>query len=413
MPQARGTQFGLAIYDEDTYGQDPASPVGKKIYLKTSDLKSSQNRIHDDTLTQDRSRAEPALGNKDAAGNIDVALNAESFCYLLKHALGVVTTGRPVSQQPTNVTGVVAEYAEKTAPAGNGTLSFTASGTTLAWAASGDTAGAAQDVSGGGSFTLQSNTAGQSITVTVTPGSLPGSNQSDANITVVAAYEHRFTLGDLPTGMTVEKDYGANISGSGRLEKFNGCKVGSMALSFPQEGYPAATFSLKGAGSAAAATSIDASWTDPGHVAFSSFAAVVKEGGSGIAVLTEANIGLDNGLDESGYTLGSGTRGQLPEGFATIDGDITAMFDSNTLLNKALTDTETSLQITMSRGDGYGTAGNETLDILVQQLKYEPVSPGIDGPAGVFINLPFKGYRNSSGTKLGLLVTVRNQLSSV
>jgi hypothetical protein len=53
-------------------------------------------------------------------------------------------------------------------------LAYTASGTTLSWGG-----GTAQDVSGGGAFTLDDG-AGNTVKATVTPGSLPAGDASDS-----------------------------------------------------------------------------------------------------------------------------------------------------------------------------------------------------------------------------------------
>lgn len=413
MAQARGTDFSLILYEEDTYGSDPGAPAGVVIHSRGTSLGANQNLQDDPTLNSNRAQAEPGKGNVDVSGDIPVTANAESMAWLLKHLMGVVVTGRPISQQPANVTGVVAEYAEKTAtPGAAGNLAFTAVGSTLTWTANGDTAGTPVDVSAGGVFTLQSGTGGEALTVTVTAGGLPGADQSDANITVVNAYEHRFTIGDLPVGLTFDKDFGPAISGSGRVEGLNGCRINAATLRFPQEGYPEGTFSLVGAKQVLRTTALDATPIDPGHTGFTAFTAAVKEGGATIATLKEADITVNNDLDTDGYVLGgSGTRVQLPEGFATVGGRVRGLFTSAALLDKAVNDTESSLQIDLTRGDGWGTAGNEFVGFTVQQLKYELTSIPVDGPKGIVVDMPFKSYRKGSDN--GLLVTVRNQIDTI
>lgn len=61
-----------------------------------------------------------------------------------------------------------------------------------------------------GAFTLESGTAGSALCVTVDQASLAGANPSDT-IPVLAAYEHELTVGDLPIGLTIERDYGSTI----------------------------------------------------------------------------------------------------------------------------------------------------------------------------------------------------------
>lgn len=225
-------------------------------------------------------------------------------------------------------------------------------------------------------------------------------------------YTHTLTLGDLPAGLIVEKDYGANISGSGRYEYFNGCRVNSASFKFPSEGYVTANFDIKGAKSTLASSPLDATLDDAGHTSFSAFQAAILEGGSAIAVVTDAEIKIDNGLDAGVYVIGgAGVRSALPEGFATISGSITALFSDATLLTKSINGTASSLKITLSRGTGDGSAGNESIEFLVEQMLYERASPPIDGPAGLKITLPFKGYR--SGANNGLKITLKNAVATI
>lgn len=413
MPQARGSQMAITIYEEDAaaYGQDPAVPVGQRIYTTGCTLSSSQAKLEDDTLFNDRSMTKPDGGNLDVGGNLPMKLAAEDSATLLKHALGAVASYRPVLDTTTNVTGVSLNRAESTCPAGDGTLAFTAVGTTLSWTANGDSAGAAVDVSAGGDFTLQSGTAGSALYVTVAAGSLPVGDASDIDITVTNAYEHHFTIGDLPTGLTIERDYGANITGVGRFERFHGCRVGSMALNFPQNGYVSADFSFKGASSTLDSALLDAVPDDDGHTSFSTASlTVMEEGGAAIADIGEMGVTLDNGLDEASFALGSNARSDLPEGMAKITGSVSGMFRDASLLTKAINDTTSSLRNVLKRGTGDGTTGNEYIETHIQNLTYERKSPEVSGPGGVRFNWAFTGFQ--VGTDLGLKFIVRNQVAA-
>lgn len=420
MPQARGTQSRFVLYDETTYGEDPGAPDGQLLRVKSYGVVSSQPKQDSETIPDagdNRARSEALPGNIDVAGSIVVELGGLQEDKLFKHLCGGVIIGRPVTPPAApNVTGVEYVRAEDTCPTGVGTLTFAIAGTTLAWAANGDTAGTAVDVSAGGEFTLESNTAGGSITVNVTAGSLPAGNASDADVTVVAAYQKEYTPGDLPVGMAHDKDYGSNISGTGRVEHFNGIRIGRASIKLPQVGPVEATFECMGANSALASAILDATPTDNGHNPFSGFHIVAEEGGAGIGILKEASVEIANELDEDGYTIPApggvaGIRGSLAEGFASCSGNINALFESAALINKAIGDTESSLKFTISRGDGYGTAGNEAVIVRINQLKYERATPPIEGPGGVNVNLNFKAHLGSDGTAPYTII-VRNQVNT-
>jgi hypothetical protein len=226
-------------------------------------------------------------------------------------------------------------------------------------------------------------------------------------------YTHTMELGDLPVGMIIEKDFGSNISGN-RYQYFNGCRVASAQFEFPQEGFPTGSVAIVGAKETNDSSPLDASLDDNGNTPFSAFDASIEEGGSSIAIVTQASINVNNGLDESTFVIGgAGERSALPEGFATVTGSLTALFESTTLLDKAINGTESSLKITLSRGTGLGSAGNESIEFFVQQLLYERVSPPITGPAGILVTLPFKSYLNSDGVTSALQVTIKNAVATV
>lgn len=226
-------------------------------------------------------------------------------------------------------------------------------------------------------------------------------------------YSHVITIGDLPVSFTYEKDYGANITN--RYEKFNGCRVGSCEFSFPQEGWQTAAFQILGASRALGNSPLDATVTDPGHTAFSGRQqATIQEGGSDIAYVQDLKFSIDNGLDQNTYALGgNGVRRAADEGFASISGTLTALFESDALLTKAVNDTETSIQITLSRGDGLGSAGNESIDFQLNQLTFAQTSPEIGGPAGLLVPLAFNGYANAAGSDLGLQITLKNAVATL
>lgn len=94
MPQARGSQMTVALFEESVYGVDPGAPAGKKIYVKAFTGGATQALLTPETLTGTRTRTLPDRGNIDAAFALPVELSAENHGPLFRHALGnVVTTG--------------------------------------------------------------------------------------------------------------------------------------------------------------------------------------------------------------------------------------------------------------------------------------------------------------------------------
>lgn len=401
---ARGTEAAFTLYDETEYGVEPNSG-GRRVYLTSCGLNVAQNLLQDETLGIDngRFRPEPDLGNVDAQGTLASNISPRSMGPLLKHALGQVSTGRPVSAPAApNITGVTVIQAEKTCPTGDGTLTWNESGGTLQWAANGHSPGATVAVAADGTYTLESGTPGAALTVEVKVSQLPDANKSDT-ITVVNAYRHVFTCGELPAGFTFEKDYGSAISGDGRIERFVGCRIADVTFDLPQEGYVTASWNVRGANGSLKATPINASPTNPGHKSLTSaMLSVMEEDGTKVADIRQLRIQLNNELDDqSGYTLNPdspGVRTELTEGFATVNGEFTALFRSPARLQKAHNGTTAKLRCKLQQGNGLGTLGNESIEFVLGALRYARRSPEISGPQGVVQTVSFEGYGSESLT---------------
>jgi hypothetical protein len=103
-----------------------------------------------------------------------------------------------------------------------------------------------------------------------------------------------------------------------------------------------------------------------------------------------------------------------PEGFVSVRGEMTSIFSSATLLNKAINSTESKLQIDLTRGAGTGaSSGNEKLTLLLEELKYEPNFPVVEGPGGLLVRLPFVAYQRSTAYAFKATALIPNDMSSI
>lgn len=224
-------------------------------------------------------------------------------------------------------------------------------------------------------------------------------------------YTHTYTVGALPESFGVEVDYGSVISGAGRYVRYNGLRINKAAFKFPTEGACTVSFDVLGAATTSFAAPLDATITDSGHTAWSVFNATIKEGGAVSAQVKTLDFDLMNDLDSDGYVIGSaGKRVDAIEGFSTISGTLTALFKDTVLLDKAAAGTTSSLEITLTRGDGLGTANNESMTFTIPNLLYEQKKPGIQGPKGVLITLPFKAF--GVGVLGGMQLVVKNAVAT-
>lgn len=228
-------------------------------------------------------------------------------------------------------------------------------------------------------------------------------------------YTHTFAVANgLPPGALFDLDFGAAITGAGRFVRYSGCRISRAQFSFPATGLQTASFDVRGAGvDATAVAALDATPTDPGHTAWSAKnLALVFDAGATVVKAESASVTWDNDLDDSVFAVGDqGTRSELPEGLAKVSGQIAAFFTSAALMNKALADTDVSLVITLSRGDGLGSAGNESLAITIPSLVFAVKTPAVDGPRGLKFTSDFTAHRTSG--ELAVTAVLKNARATI
>lgn len=229
--------------------------------------------------------------------------------------------------------------------------------------------------------------------------------------TGAAPYSHTFKISDLPAGMMIEKQFpDLTIP---EYFRFTGCKVNSMKIGIKPEGFIDATFSFMGAASTVTLASYDSTPTDYSVAAvggtFDGFEATIFEGGSSLGIATEIDVTLENNLDGSIYVIdGTGKRYAIPEGMAKVSGNIKALFEDMTLYNKAVNNTETSLLITLKHGTGVGSAYNEKMDILIDEIILQPAAPVVTGPTGIMVELGFTGFYKDGARASAMSIVLWN-----
>lgn len=212
-----------------------------------------------------------------------------------------------------------------------------------------------------------------------------------------APYTHTFKISSLPVGMTLEKQF--TDLAVAKYFQYTGLKVNSFRFTARTEGMIDCTVGVMGKKEIVSGESFDSTATDLGHTPFDAMDASITEGGSELAICTEIDFTLENGLDGGNYVIDrTGQRRSLPAGTVRISGNVRAVFEDVTLYNKAINNTETSLSVEFKKGTGAGsTAGNEKLTIHVPELIFQPNAPVVSGPAGVVVELPFEGYYSDDG----------------
>ncbi|GMB00234.1 phage tail tube protein [Pelosinus sp. IPA-1] len=215
-------------------------------------------------------------------------------------------------------------------------------------------------------------------------------------------YQHVFKIGTTQPSMVLEKGF----TDIGQYALLNSCKISSFKVGFGGEDELTASMTIMGAKEALSSTPY---MTNPSNIVLSRFTnlqASIEEGGAAIATITKGDFTIDAGLDGTQYTIGNGgLRSDIPAGIYKISGNITALFDGATLLEKALTGTKSSLKVKFS-------ANNHSLEFLFPEITYERSTPGITGPAGVLITLPFHAFYQSNTDNSAVKATLVNSVAS-
>jgi len=219
-------------------------------------------------------------------------------------------------------------------------------------------------------------------------------------------YNHVFTVPDTQDSLTIEIGY-TDIS---QYIKYNGCKINGMTIDIGGDGELVANFDVVGAKyNEPAGTSFDGTPTDVSLARLSNFQAAVKEGSTPaeISNATSVNVNIGCNLDTSQYVIGGGgILGAIPEGIVSVGGNLTALFEDDSLIDKAINVTESGLQITFTNGS------SSIVDIYMPEIYYSVATPPVSGPQGIVQSLDFQGFYANNATTSALQITVTNTTAS-
>lgn len=222
-------------------------------------------------------------------------------------------------------------------------------------------------------------------------------------------YTHTIKIGSSVPSFLIEKGF-TDIT---QYFKYNGCKINQLSLSVTTEGFVICTFDWLGAKETTGVAPFDATPTDLGKQSFSNCGiGTIEEGGASIAIVTSIDsLTISNQLDGDNYVINPAApceRHNLPEGYVAVTGTLNAIFEDLTLYNKAKNNTESSLKVIWSKGDGLGSAGNESIEMFIPELIYGQNAPIVEGPQGVMVELPFEGYYDDHADASAFEIVLKN-----
>lgn len=388
MAQARGALVRLLMQKESTYRTAPAAAAVVMPFTNW-DVKRTPNRQANNTVNQSPFREKTSPGDPVVGGSFESILELRTIGYWLQLLLGAPTTGKAVTTQPVNVTGVTVQYAGSDCTSGAGTLTYVSSGTTLAWTPASGTIGTAVDVSAGGHFTLQGGGGGKTLRVTVTAGALPVGNQNDATINVSATLKaHAFPINTTlrPSALTE-----AQHSDLGKYYRVLGLKLGELGwdvLGNEQN--------IRGSVMAAVETEevavFDANPTVLTAVRACAGKGVISDNSTGLGTIVGGSVGINNNL--TGYPCADGLEGYgaIDNGELTIGGSIRAMFDAGGAYALARDGTSTRMRI-----ESAAVSGADTFKLVIDAPTVElgENAPAKTGKSGLFADLNWSVHKGT------------------
>jgi hypothetical protein len=180
---------------------------------------------------------------------------------------------------------------------------------------------------------------------------------------------------------TIERKF-ANIAVP-EWHRFTGCEINSLSLSITPDAIVTGSFGIIGKDQVidtaiiTGATYPAATVTEP----YDSFTGTINEGGSSIGIITGIDLTIENGLTPL-FVVGSDTTDRPSIGKSRVTGTVNAYFESKTLLEKFINETESSFDFTL-------TDGTSSIQFDMNTIKYTGGQPDVDGDGEVTIALPF------------------------
>ncbi len=172
--------------------------------------------------------------------------------------------------------------------------------------------------------------------------------------------------------------------------RYTGCEVNTMSISIAPNSMIGVSFGFIGKDQSIAQTAIAGSSysTLTDTCQFDSFTATINEGGSPIALVTEMEVTLENGIEPQ-FVVGSSTTLRPSIGRCNVTGSITVYLEDQAMLTKFQNETESSLDITMTDPDG------NTFQIEIPKLKYNSGQPDVSGEGSVTVSMDFQAIYDS------------------
>jgi hypothetical protein len=199
--------------------------------------------------------------------------------------------------------------------------------------------------------------------------------------------------GVLRRSFTFERFFGDILTADKPYHRFTGVELNTLALAINANAMITGTLTVVGKGMVTDTVIIPSSTvaapttTSP----LDSFTGTLNENGSPIAVITEIQLNLENGL-EPRFVVGSKETILPSVARSNCSGQITAFFENSTLLDKFINETESS--IVFETPDATGAKYTFTLP----RIKYNGGQPDVQGEGPITLSMPFQALLHAASS---------------
>lgn len=219
-------------------------------------------------------------------------------------------------------------------------------------------------------------------------------------------------------GLSLEKRF----NDINKFLRYWGCRIDSLNLNFPQEGYVTGSMNLLGFGEISdenasqyqppgtygpSGVSVSPAATFPTDEPFVTFSSVIQEGNplANVTFVQSASIAINNAFEQDGFIIGSRYRACLTPGKRSITGNLQIFFKNLIHYNKFLNETRTALRFYFERG-------SKSIEFYLPRVEFTGESPKISTPGGLSMNLPWRAlYDSTEGC--ALRVTIKSTEANI
>jgi hypothetical protein len=396
MAQSQGSNCKVGYQFETTFRRLPTSPALTEAYYKAANFSGKFDLIKSEIIRSGGNPIMPSRGNQSCAIGLSTTLAPQLAALINKGIIGSnTTTGGGSPYTHVGKIGALGSMAWETYLDNNLYLLYLGS----KWK----------------EMTLDIPASG------AIPVAFSGSACAECMVLPYDAQSGNFTVGNVVTGGTslatalIIDDLDAGTTGMLVVTGISGTFANDEALT--DGGTGAATANIPN-GIGYATVDANAAYTALGHTPFDAFEiTLIQEGGSGMLLNVKAGqIKIAKDVAEDNYCVGGrGTLGSLPEGRASVSGELTMLFDTSAiaLFHKAIRFQESSLKLACQHGTGAGTVGNESFELLVPELKWGKETPPIDKETGIEMKIPFEAYYDNGAEASAVQTTFKTSQATL